>query len=564
MKAKFGIYFHDTGTGKTCQIISQISSFQKVVLNFLVLIPNSTIVPQFQHDLIKSCTPFVDPQTPFNIFVSTLHEATTKSFVMPAGKTAVFFDEAHSIKGNTALKVYALGRKFDISHAFALTATPMIDSPRELINILGSMALLAGVDVSDLPSMRLLDDHTQFETKFKDILLYFRSKGALLSRNRLKTNNVAFPTKDVSQSYFDPYTMSKVSPLKITTSSLNAQRNASIRKNITIEKFQQYGKIAWNSGFQNATRMCLNDKLPTIAALCKRRVGKSPVLIYSKFKENGVHIIYTHLVQNGFKNVSMLTGDSPTRTIIAEMRKYNSIENRNGSLTQVMLITGRMATGYNFRNTQLMVLVEPDYNPGTLQQAMGRVIRRNIFNNTRGHVTVVGLMSTSPDKNQMTLDEQLYSVLLSKLEFIRIASRVFDQVSYEKIGLAHRILQIPERPANAFNLTSALQRSMKLNNKQVKNYEHQTRTMMMNMLQAIKNKSRNQKILNQAQREVKKLDGCLKNIQMGGNNPLEEQRKVCNLKSIKNKLNYLYRISGDPQKNRSKVSMSKKRVRLLK
>lgn len=573
--AKFGIFYHDTGTGKTCQIINQISIFQKRVTNFLVLVPNSTIIPQFRHDLIKSCPPNMRSNIPLNIYVSTLNEASSKKFILPEGETVLFYDEAHTIKSvnmsvginrtkptNTLLKVYALSDKFNITHSFALTATPMIDSPRELVNILGTMAILAKVDVSELPNMRTLNNPKQFEEKLEEILRWFRSKGAYLSRKKLRTNNVSFPNKDVSQSYFDPYDDLFVTPVEIETRSLNAQRNESIRKKITKENFNQYGKISWNTGFQRATRLCLEDKLPQILKMCKKQKGKSPVLIYSKFKENGVNIIQEHLLENEFTKVSVLTGDVAAKNITSEMEKYNSKENKNGSVIEVMLITGRMATGYNFRNTQLMILVEPDYNPGVLQQAMGRVIRRNIFNNERGHVTIVGLLSVSPDKNQMTLDEQLYAILISKLHYIRKAQLIFENMSIEKIGM-NVVQKTANRPPNRFNLTSALKQNLKLSNEKVAQYPRSVKNMILQQFKNIKNKTKNEKILKEAQNEINKLNGCLLKTEIGGNNPMESRKYVCNLKKIKNKLEYLSRKANPPKENRKPV-MTRKSTRLLK
>ena len=108
--------------------------FQKIVSNILVLVPNKTIIPQFQKDLAITCPPLVNKTIPLNLYITTLHEASTKEFTMLPGSTVVFFDEAHAIKSvnlsiglnqlkttNTMLKVYSLAHKFSITHAFALS-----------------------------------------------------------------------------------------------------------------------------------------------------------------------------------------------------------------------------------------------------------------------------------------------------------------------------------------------------------------------------------------------------------------------------------------------------------
>lgn len=569
--SRFGIFYHDTGTGKTCEIIKQITHFQKSVTNILVLIPNKTIIPQFQRNFSQICPPNINKTQPLNLFVTTLNEASSESFTMKKGTTVVFFDEAHAIKSvnlsllinklkttNTMLKFHLLTQKFNITHAFALTATPMIDSPRELINILGSMAYLANVSIDSLPDLRVLNTIQNFEKKFEEILLWFRSKGGYLSRKKLLTNNYAFPVKNVSQSYFDPYTHVNTKPLEIVTDKISKYENLSTRKNISRISFNQTKTLAWSNKSQNAIHVSLEDKLPVILDMCQKYNDKSPVLIYSKFKDKGVLPIATYLANNGITNMVVLTGDSSSKEIQEKMNMYNDPTNYNGSLISVMLITARMATGYNFRNTQLMILTEPDYNPGVLQQAMGRVIRRKIFDNVhgRGSTKIIGLLSVSPNKTQMTIDQQMHELMMYKLNYMKQASLVFDKVSVESIGL-EKNPNTSTRDKNKFNLKAALKHNLKLKNENLKNYPKAIRLLFNAKLQEIKKLTANVNIINKANVEYSKLNACLSALNFPGNNPLQQRNKVCNLKKIYNQLKYMKQKAEmrnpNPRKPRSKT-----------
>lgn len=569
--SRFGIFYHDTGTGKTCEIIKQIKHFQKLVTNILVLIPNKTIIPQFQRNFSETCPPNLNKKLPLNLFITTLNEASSPGFSMKKGTTVVFFDEAHAIKSvnlslpmnklkttNTMLKFHSLTQKFNITHAFALTATPMIDSPRELINILGSMAYLANVPIDPLPDLRVLNTIENFENKFEEILLWFRSKGGYLSRKKLLTNNNAFPLKNVSQSYFDPYSNAGTTPFEIITKKIKKHENLSTRKNISRSAFNQYKILAWSNQAQNAIYLSLQDKLPVILEMCKTYRGKSPVLIYSKFKEKGVLPIASYLLQKKVANIVVLTGDSSPKEIQEKMNIYNDPSNHNGSLISVMLITARMATGYNFRNTQLMILVEPDYNPGVLQQAMGRVIRRKIFDNAhgRGSTKIVGLLSVSPNKTQMTIDQQMHELLMYKLGYMKQASAVFDKVSVESIGLENNP-NASTRGKNRFNLKAALKHNLKLSNENMKNYPKAIRLLFNVKLQEIKNVTKNENIINEANAEYAKLNNCLSEINLPGNNPLQKRKKVCNFKKVYNKLMYIKQKAQVRQPNPKKQTSKK-------
>ena len=165
-----------------------------------------------------------------------------------------------------------------------------------------------------------------------------------------------------------------------------------------------------------------------------------------------------------------------------------------------------------------MILAEPDYNPGILQQAMGRVIRKCIFkkqNNidktkcvgNRGHVKIISLLSVSPDPNMMTLDEQMYEIMLYKLEFIRMANNVYDKLCFENIGLNSNV-KYSTASTIKFNLKKSMKHNLKLEELSLNEYKRTIKQSVQDKLNKIRTLTVNAEILRKANIEVGKQFKC--------------------------------------------------------
>lgn len=486
LKVKFGLFYHATGTGKTCQIITTAGKFHKAItdlVNILVVLPNPKIKSQFYGDFIKTC-PIMQTNfsRPFNPILVTLNELPSVVRRLKPGKTIIFYDEVQNIKSvdnsinnfanisrvaSDSRKKLSVLSSLDIVGAYAMTATPILDSPSELVNILNTMASLAGVNVTGIKNLRSRNTQLNYTSQVESILNFYRERGALLSFIDINAGDPLYPNSNLSESYFNPYTNVGSNPVRIPLVGQNVSANNFKSKN----NFNRTSTLAWSTStgsLQKATNASLKVKLPIILEECQKYIGKSPVLIYTKYTNQtyGVPAIRKYLEDKGVPNVESIVGGESNTTVEQKMKRYNSPGNANGSQIQVMIISQKMATGFNFRNTQCMILVEPDYNPGVLQQAMGRIIRKKIFNNGRGNVKIYGLLATSPQANKMTVDEQIYFLLKEKLKYIREAKRVFERLSYQKIGLPRNVIQTPARAPRTVTQSeklNLLKKKLKLN-----------------------------------------------------------------------------------------------------
>lgn len=474
MRKKFGLYYHDTGTGKTCLSIDICIHAIGIYPMAIIVIPNQNLLRQFQENLLEKCNigrTNVEKisENQFKLIKNrknslTLIIDTVNNLIKPntytnntAKNVIICFDEAHKIKclnftislekiasSETCVNIASFKNKFKIKESFALTATPMLDSPQDLINILSSMAFLCGISTQNIFNIRAFNKTAQnnsdeFSTKFRDIMVEFQKKGALFSRRKVNTRSNNFPTADLSQCFFNTYSNNTSNPIKVALSRNNMQRAEALNggKNVTIDTFYKTQfKLSWRK-MEQASFICNSAKLSKIKDLVNDFVTKSPILIYSKWVNAGVELVSKYL-QNEFPQfvTETLTSDKSAAQFKEIKEKYNSPENHNGSMTQFLVISGVAATGHDFRNTQLMILLEPDVNPGTLVQAIGRVIRINIFDKKPGHTKIVGLLCESPDKKKMTIDEQLYHLMMMKFKYMKLANTIFSEQVNVNVALS--------------------------------------------------------------------------------------------------------------------------------
>lgn len=136
------------------------------------------------------------------------------------------------------------------------------------------------------------------------------------------------------------------------------------------------------------------------------------------------------------KRYALITGDVASdlqRKTLIDI--YNSKENRDGSIIQVMIATKTIAEGTSFINVLHEIAVSPYWNNSGMEQALGRGLRANSLNylpNKDRRVTVRQLASYSDNLDEnMNVDAKLYVMSESKDFEIKSAERVLKRVAWD-------------------------------------------------------------------------------------------------------------------------------------
>ena len=187
--------------------------------------------------------------------------------------------------------------------------------------------------------------------------------------------------------------------------------------------------------------------------------SKGICFIYSQFKKYGAHILSIILEANGFErfncdskgniledqNLSineldieikhkyiLLTGDTP-KNVLDKLKDYvNEPSNKYGKKIKVVIGTQAVEQGLSFFNVRQLHVIEPWYHLNSVNQVIGRAVRRNSHKELpekERNVTIY-LHVSIPPKNiyvKPLIDERMYIMGIHKYKGILETQRLIKQ-----------------------------------------------------------------------------------------------------------------------------------------
>ena len=187
--------------------------------------------------------------------------------------------------------------------------------------------------------------------------------------------------------------------------------------------------------------------------------SKGICFIYSQFKKYGAHILSIILEANGFErfncdskgniledqNLSineldievkykyiLLTGDTP-KNVLDKLKDYvNEPSNKDGGKIKVIIGTQAVEQGLSFFNIRQLHVIEPWYHLNSVNQVIGRAVRRNSHKELpekERNVTIYLHISIPPKKIYVKplIDEKMYIMSLHKYKGILETQRLIKQ-----------------------------------------------------------------------------------------------------------------------------------------
>ena len=214
-----------------------------------------------------------------------------------------------------------------------------------------------------------------------------------------------------------------------------------------IEK--EYGRI-FSLG-ENGTLKKYSPKIASIIDIINKSNGI--VMIYSQFIGGGCIPLALALEEAGFgnymisnllnskkqkdKKYMMITGDaklSPKNKIQEALTKCNSIENKNGDLIKVIVISKAGSEGIDFKNIRQIHILEPWYNLNRIGQIEGRGVRNlshcNLPYKDRNVLVFLHAIHTN-NKTHESVDFYVYRHAEKKAITIGKISRLLKELSVD-------------------------------------------------------------------------------------------------------------------------------------
>ena len=180
-----------------------------------------------------------------------------------------------------------------------------------------------------------------------------------------------------------------------------------------------------------------NEKLKFVLQLIQDNYKTKKIYIFSSFKGRGVYIIADWLQQHHIP-FEAVTGDvKDKQKRLDKIEKYNTTTGPHG--VNILLGTAAMREGFNLKNTDIAIELEPSWNEASSEQGLFRAIRID-SHPKKGTVIVYRLLHSIPkdwelksgfEPSGLSADETLRLISQMKKEEIDERLKEIQQVLYE-------------------------------------------------------------------------------------------------------------------------------------
>lgn len=345
------ILFHSLGSGKTITAIalSRCLMYGKSNLKFVVATPAS-VQKQFEKEIKSMAAPDLEGRYE----VVTHHGLATHHDDLVDSRTILVIDEAHNFKNPSG--VLTRGALEAASKAYKillLTATPVINKPTDMAVML---AMVNGIrDPADYvtklsePSV----DSSLIKCKFSYYHTPYDVRNFPVVRERYQTFRMP-------PDYYKDY--------------LVIQRNEiqGADKEGNFRDFQGANLETFMNGIRRAANLIGDKPSPKMDWTVQKTVDEvakgRKVVIFSGFRTNGTRAIQARLSEKGITSV-LVDGSITPKMRAKAVEKYNAGE------VQVLAITMAGAEGLDLKGTRTLIVVDPWWNLGKMNQIVGRVAR---------------------------------------------------------------------------------------------------------------------------------------------------------------------------------------------
>ena len=364
---------HGVGTGKTLTAVTASQCFLQQSRSHRVIVVTPTSLQQnFIKELKTYGASLTDRYTMYTI--QGFSAAVKKGTKVPCENTLLILDEAHNIRSEVeddCDKVGVYARNLiecakKCKKVLLLTATPVINRPCEIVNLIGMIDGEEPIPAKDLFNMS--------QTDFRD---YVGCKISMYSRDT-KKNDPDYPSSTnhdiflvMNPSYAREYQKIEESGEPKITTFYNGARRAS-----------------------NALEGSKSKKINWIMEHIDESKADDKYVIFSHFLGSGLDLLKTRLTQERVPFLH-ITGNVTMKTRAEAVSKYNK-----GDI-KVLLISKAGGEGLDLKNTKNVIVMEPAWNESTHMQVIGRAVRKGShvsMPESKRHVDIYRLFHIKPDE----------------------------------------------------------------------------------------------------------------------------------------------------------------------
>lgn len=397
------LLFHGIGSGKTCSSISLAAAAYESktfkIKNKIVVVLPASLKSNFMKELNGPCGNQVEQVTRFKKRFDVMsYQGFVKRYRkkdLALNHTLVIVDEVQNVVSETG-EMYGIFleafQKMRGSKLVCLSATPMFDKPVE-IALLGNM-LVANKDDYQLPTVPkdfarvVLENPRLLYLFFRNKVSYFRGADP-----RAYPVKVEHRVDCVMSSFQRQVYLESIGHLDITNMEKVLQRAFLIAPRQTSNLVLPNGNVGKLRTSHVESPDFDVQKYSTKFYKCIRNIERSPgpVFVYSNFVTSAGIDAFTLILQKvyGYKAWDSSSSQQATAAVprfgvfrantpeenTKLLKKYNSPENRDGSLVKVIIGSPTMKEGISLLRTRQIHILDPYWNRSRTEQIMGRGVR---------------------------------------------------------------------------------------------------------------------------------------------------------------------------------------------
>ena len=343
---------HSVGSGKTLTAVVASQCFlDRHPRSRVIIVTPSSLVENMKKEIRAYGADPDDPRYRYYTIAGFAAECDREG--VDCRGAFLIVDEAHNLRTHISLRDTPSGKEGTgiyahhlvecakrASKILLLTATPFINDPDEIINL---MAMVNGRDPCRLSEFHHIVNYPK----------YFRCQVSVFEPSA--ENRVAeYPSvknedvfMEMSPSYLARY--KEVEDICRVSDSVRVFYNG-LRKGANALEGTRSPKIQW-----------------TMRLLTESQEGDRHV-VFSHFLGSGLHLLLDRLKEAGIAHAHITGEVSPERRTMA-VQRYNE------GLLKVLVISKAGGEGLDLKNTTSIVIMEPAWNESTHRQVIGRAVR---------------------------------------------------------------------------------------------------------------------------------------------------------------------------------------------
>ena len=383
------LFIAGTGSGKT--IASIITALKLLRLNIVQNV--HIIVPKGVYQQFKSAVLSIAPKSVHHLFLIYTHNTYfVSNNTADVSNTFIIIDEAHICSPHiekrtngtikSSLAYYAIQIARCCKALLLLTATPMTNSPTDMINL---VCMLVAEEYETFYAKVQADRKIMISqakryipTGFKGIVaksnLQLSQYAQRISPHIIfaRASNEGFPCKiekvvriTMGAEYLEMY--NAVETAQFETARTKIQKESS--KKMVFEPESDAFYINLRRVVNGVTEDVYSKKVEyTIQLITRCWKAKQSMIVYSNFLNGGLSLIQKNL-KNRQIRFAEYTGSSNYK------HRAWCVDQINRGLLTVLLVSRAGSEGLDLKGIRHVVLLEPHFNRERLRQVIGRAVR---------------------------------------------------------------------------------------------------------------------------------------------------------------------------------------------